>query len=33
MTELRFGLDFGTSNTAIAVSDGAGVRLILLRRI
>jgi hypothetical chaperone protein len=28
MTELRFGLDFGTSNSSIAVSDGAGVRLL-----
>ena len=28
MTELRFGLDFGTSNSAIAIWDGTGVRLL-----
>ena len=28
MTKLRFGLDFGTSNSAVAVTDGAGVRLL-----
>ena len=28
MTELRFGLDFGTSNSAVAVFDGSGVRLL-----
>ena len=28
MTDLRFGLDFGTSNSAIAVYDGADVRLL-----
>jgi len=28
MTEPRFGLDFGTSNSAIAISDAAGVRLL-----
>ena len=28
MGELRFGVDFGTSNTAVAVSDGSGVRLL-----
>lgn len=28
MSELRFGLDFGTSNSAVAVSDGRGVRLL-----
>jgi len=26
--ELRFGLDFGTSNSAVAVFDGTGVRLL-----
>ena len=28
MSELRFGLDFGTSNSAVAVSDGDSVRLL-----
>ena len=28
MSELRFGLDFGTSNSALAVSDGGTVRLL-----
>ncbi|HEV2011960.1 MAG TPA: Hsp70 family protein [Candidatus Limnocylindria bacterium] len=28
MTELRFGLDFGTSNSAVAVFDGSGVQLL-----
>ena len=28
MSELRFGLDFGTSNSAVAVSDGSNVRLL-----
>jgi hypothetical chaperone protein len=28
VTELRFGLDFGTSNSAVAVFDGSGVRLL-----
>jgi hypothetical chaperone protein len=28
VSELRFGLDFGTSNTAVAVSDGSSVRLL-----
>ena len=28
MNELRFGVDFGTSNTAVAVSDDRGVRLL-----
>ncbi len=28
MSELRFGLDFGTSNSALAVSDGTGVKLL-----
>ena len=30
MPEPRFGLDFGTSNTAMAVDDGNGVRLLAL---
>ncbi|HEV2250001.1 MAG TPA: Hsp70 family protein [Candidatus Limnocylindria bacterium] len=28
MSELRVGLDFGTSNSAVAVADGSGVRLL-----
>jgi len=28
VSELRFGVDFGTSNSAVAVSDGTGVRLL-----
>jgi hypothetical chaperone protein len=28
VSEPRFGLDFGTSNSAVAMSDGAGVRLL-----
>jgi len=28
VSELRFGLDFGTSNSAVAMSDGTGVRLL-----
>ncbi|HTH69944.1 MAG TPA: Hsp70 family protein [Candidatus Saccharimonadales bacterium] len=28
MSEPRFGLDFGTSNSAVAMSDGEGVRLL-----
>lgn len=28
MSDVRFGLDFGTSNSALAVSDGATVRLL-----
>ena len=28
MSELRFGVDFGTSNTAVAVDDGGRVRLL-----
>jgi len=30
---MRFGLDFGTSNTSLAVSDGSGVRLIPIDEI
>ena len=28
MSEPRFGVDFGTSNTAVAVSDKHGIRLL-----
>jgi molecular chaperone DnaK (HSP70) len=28
VSEPRFGLDFGTSNSAVAMSDGEGVRLL-----
>ena len=30
---MRFGLDFGTSNTSLAVSDGSGVRLLPIDEI
>ena len=33
VSALRFGLDFGTSNSAVAVADGAGVRLLPIDRI
>ena len=30
---MRFGLDFGTSNTTLAVSDGGSVRLLRIDEI